>query len=118
MLNGELLLHFCQFLWCLYVKEMLETDTNSLCFAQTEGKLCDCTRSQMKGEWLTRRISHCKDEFVRNAYSVYISVLAERNKRNITSSNLVFAEEIFVARNCCVGAARRALMILIHPFLI
>ena len=51
-----------------------------------------------------------------NAYSVNISVLADRNRRSITSSNLVFAEQKFVARNCCVGAARRALMIRILSF--
>ena len=42
---------------------------------------------------------------------LFLSVLAERNKRSITSSNLVSARQ-----NCCVGAARRVFMILIHPF--
>ena len=51
-----------------------------------------------------------------NAYCLFLSVLAERNKRSITSSNLVSARQNFAARNCCVGAARRVFMILIHSF--
>ena len=47
---------------------------------------------------------------------LFLSVLAERNKRSITSSNLVSARQNFAARNCCVGAARRVFMILSHPF--
>ena len=46
--------------------------------------------------------------------TVFLSVLAERNKRSITRSNLVSARQNFAARNCCVGAARRVFMILIH----
>ena len=51
-----------------------------------------------------------------NAYCLFLSVFAERNKRSITSSNLVSARQNFAARNCCVGAARRVLMILIYSF--
>ena len=51
-----------------------------------------------------------------NAYCLFLSVLAERNKRSITSSDLVSARQNFVAWNCFVGAARRAFMILIHSF--
>ena len=51
-----------------------------------------------------------------NAYCLFLSVLAERKKRSITSSNLVSARQNFVARNCCEGAARRYFMILIHSF--
>ena len=51
-----------------------------------------------------------------NAYCLLLSVLAERNKRSITSSNLVSARQNFVARNCFVGGARRAFMIFIHSF--
>ena len=51
-----------------------------------------------------------------DAYFLFLSVLAERNKRSITSSNLVSARQNFVARNCFVGAARRAFMIFVHSF--
>ena len=51
-----------------------------------------------------------------NAYCLFLSVLAERNKRSTTSSNLVSARQNFAARNCCVGAARRVLMILVYSF--
>ena len=51
-----------------------------------------------------------------NAYCLFLSVLAERNKRSITSSNLDSARQSFVERDSCVGAARCAFMILIHSF--
>ena len=51
-----------------------------------------------------------------HAYCIFLYVLAERNKRSKTSSNLVSARQNFAARNCCVGAARRVVMIRIHSF--
>ena len=48
------------------------------------------------------------------AYCLFLSVLAERNKRSITSSILVSARQNLVARICCVGAARRSFVVLTH----
>ena len=78
--------------------------------------MCDCTWSQRIEEWLTLWTSHCKDVLMTNAHCLHFYVLAEQNKRSITSSNLVSPRQNCVARNCCVGAARRAFMILIHSF--
>ena len=57
-----------------------------------------------------------KDVFMTIAYCFFLSVLGERSKRSITSSNLVSARHNFVARNCCVSAAGRAFITLIHSF--
>ena len=82
-------------------------DTDSLYLALAEKELYDCIRPDKKREWIDIRSSDCADDFIANATTNFFPVLAAQNTKNMTSANLDSSRKNFVARKCCVCAARR-----------
>ena len=66
----------------------------------TQGELCGCNWSKMKGEWLTLRFFHCTDKLLTTVCCLLSSIFHKRKTRSITSSILVSKETFFAPDDC------------------